>query len=183
MNNLKKLVLNELQNINFPTCHTRKNIGVCKAFCLGTVPYRGQSYLNGKMKGPGQYNSKFPELFKALKALIAARDPDFTWTTIQVNKNVVSPPHIDQNNVGPSYIIALGDFEGGELVIEGKAYNIRNRWKKFDGRKGHWIKPFRGERYSLVFFTHTFKPPMFKDITVKKNGLYKNGVLLKSYKK
>jgi hypothetical protein len=39
-------------------------------------------------------------------------------------------------------------------MIEDKAYNIRNRWKRFDGRKEHWVAPFEGERYSLVFFTH-----------------------------
>jgi hypothetical protein len=53
---------------------------------------------------------------------------------------------VDKFNKGPSYIIALGDFTGGELMIEGVPYNIRNRWKKFDGRRQHSTAPF--------FFTH-----------------------------
>jgi hypothetical protein len=111
-------------------------------------------------------------------------DPSFEYTTIQVNKNVVSKPHVDKNNVGPSYVIALGDFTGGNLVVEGKEHNIHNRFLKFDGTKGHWITPFNGTRYSLVFFQHTFKPPhpSLRNIVVKHDGLYQGNELIKSYK-
>ena len=34
---------------------------------------------------------------------------------VQVNKNYASALHVDKNNRGPSLIVALGDFEGGEL--------------------------------------------------------------------
>jgi hypothetical protein len=79
--------------------------------------------------------------------------------------------------------MALGDYTGGELNIEGKKFNIRNRMKRFDGRLGHWTEPFEGERYSIIYFTHTFKPPhsSLHKIEVRKNGIYNNGVLLKSY--
>ena len=93
----------------------------------------------------------------------------------RLNKNLKSKPHVDKNNVGDSYIIALGDFTGGELSIEGQSHNIRNRWKRFDGRKAHWVEPFLGERYSIVFFTHTFKPPHpdLRNIIVTKDGIFK----------
>jgi hypothetical protein len=68
--------------------------------------------------------------------------------------------HIDKNNVGPSYSIALGDFEGGELEVDDGeyiyTYESQNRFVKFNGRNEHWVLPFEGERYSLVYFTHTF---------------------------
>ena len=121
---------------------------------------------------------------EALKKFIAEKKPDFQYTTIQVNKNVFCNPHVDKNNVGPSYIIALGDFTGGELVVEGTEFNIKNRWKKFDGRRAHWINPFKGTRYSLVFFTHTFKPPhpSVRSITVTKSHIYnKHGEIIKSW--
>lgn len=179
------IVFDMLESIRFPTCKSRKNIGESKAFVLGDVNYRGQKSLGGATRGPSRWNKKFPELYDSLKKWIKKVKPTFKWTTIQVNKNVVSPPHFDKNNVGPSYIIALGDYTGGELVIEGQPFNIKNKWKKFDGRKGHWVKPFKGTRYSLVFFTHTFKPPTYESrfYTVKKTGLYKNGELVKKYKK
>jgi hypothetical protein len=178
-------VLEELESIKFPSCVSRKNVSTKKieAFVLGDVNYRGQAYLNGKTKGPSRYNRKFPKLFKLLSAFIKTYKPNFEWTTIQVNKNVVCAPHIDRNNIGPSYIISLGDYTGGELVVEGKKFNIKNKWKKFDGTKGHWVEPFKGTRYSLVFFTHTFKPPnaSLRHIKVTKNGLYLKDELIKKY--
>lgn len=178
-----------LEDTKFPFTKSRKNIIIgsenkgIEAFVLGDVNYRGQASLDYKTRGPSKYNKKFPDLFKTLKKLMKEYDPDFTFTTIQVNKNILSPPHVDKNNVGPSYIIALGDFEGGKLVIEGKENNIKNRFKKFNGTLGHWVTPFKGTRYSLVFFTHTFKPPSatLRGIEVKNTGLYKKGELIKKY--
>ena len=185
MTSIKKMVLENLENTSFPLCNTRKNVCSSKnrAFALGQVNYRGQHFLQGKLKGPSRYNKKFPELYKNIKLLIKYYYPNFKYTTIQVNKNVMSMPHVDKNNVGPSKIIALGDFTGGELYIEGVPFNIKNKWKSFNGNKGHWVSPFKGERYSLVFFTHTFKPPNAKlrYIVVTKNGLYNKKILVKSY--
>ena len=181
-----ELVLNELENTNFPTCRTRKNIsseGV-KAFVLGDVNYRGQKKLGGLTRGPSRYNKKFEKLFNLLKELMLKNDPSFEYTTIQINKCVYCKPHVDKNNVGPSYIIALGDFTGGELVVEREHHCIKNKFQKFDGRNAHWITPFNGTRYSLVFFTHTFKPPhpSVRSITVDENHIYnKKGEIIKSF--
>ena len=50
--------------------------------------------------------------------------------------------------------MALGDFVGGELMVEGEAFDIRYKPLEFNGwTQRHWTKPFEGERYSLVFFT------------------------------
>jgi hypothetical protein len=175
-----------LENTKFPRTKNRKNISSegIEAFVLGDVNYRGQALLDYKTRGPSRFNKKFPILFRALKKMMKENDPSFKFTTIQLNKNILSPPHIDKNNVGPSYIIAFGDYEGGKLVIEGKENNIKNKFLNFDGTKGHWVTPFNGTRYSLVFFTHTFKPPsaFLKGVEVKKTGLYKNGELIKKYK-
>jgi hypothetical protein len=166
-------------------CTSRKNISKhgIQAFVLGDVNYRGQESVNFKTRGPSRFNKKFKPLHKALRDLMAWHNPDFKYTTIQVNKNVFCEPHVDKNNVGPSYVIALGDFTGGTIAVEGKESCIRNRFLKFDGTKGHWITPFKGTRYSIVYFTHTFKPPHpdLRHITVKHDGLYKNGIRIKSY--
>jgi len=184
--NIKKLVLDKLNETNFPSNSSRTNVSQTKttSFAVGEVNYRGQKSLGGRTKGPSRFNEKFPELFKLLKSLIKLWKPNFEYTTIQVNKNVVSAPHIDKNNVGPSYGIALGDFFGGELVIEGKEFCIKNKFKKFNGTLGHWITPFSGNRYSLIYFTHTFKPPCpsLRNIKITKEGMYKKNILRKSYK-
>jgi hypothetical protein len=179
-------VLYELEQIKFPTCTSRKNIsnkGI-EAFVLGDVNYRGQALVNFKTRGPSRYNKKFKSLYNSLRKLISHHDPDFIYTTIQVNKNVFCEPHVDKNNVGPSYVIALGDFIGGNIVVEGKEINIHNKMFQFNGTKGHWITPFTGTRYSIVFFEHTFKPPhpSTRNLVVKHDGLYQNGTLIKSYK-
>ena len=183
--NIKKLVLEELENTKFPLNSSRKNVSnkSTTSFAMGEVNYRGQKKLGGKTKGPSRFNEKFPELFILLKNLIKIWKPDFNYTTIQVNKNVISEPHIDKNNVGPSYGIALGDFNGGDLVLEGKEFCIKNKFKKFNGTLGHWITPFKGTRYSLIYFTHTFKPPCpsLRTIKVTKDGLYKKDEKIKSY--
>lgn len=180
-------VYEALENTNFPKTTSRKNISdkPIEAFVLGQVNYRGQEFLDFKTKGPSRYNKKFPKLFSLLKKFMHQHDPEFKYTTIQLNKNVMSPPHVDKNNVGPSYIIALGDYKGGELFVEGKSHNIRDKFFKFNGTKGHWVAPFTGTRYSLVFFTHTFKPPHYdmRNLNVTKSGIYRDGMLLKSYLK
>jgi 16S rRNA G966 N2-methylase RsmD len=83
-------------------------------------------------------------------------DKDFTFTTITINYNYAAAPHRDINHEdGKARIIALGDFEGGELHIESMGdFDIHNSWLDFDGTMLHHTKPFTGTRYSLVYFTH-----------------------------
>ena len=53
-----------------------------------------------------------------------------------------------------SLIVALGDYTGGELVVEGDVNDIRYAPLEFNGwTQRHWTRPFEGERYSLVWFT------------------------------
>merc|ERR1719387_543718 len=54
-------------------------------------------------------------------------------------------------------MIALGNFEGGQLVVEeqGKSriVNAKNTWISFKGNHFHEETDFTGTRYSLVYFT------------------------------
>jgi hypothetical protein len=51
-------------------------------------------------------------------------------------------------------IVGLGDYQGGELFVEGEKINIRYKPVEFDGfRLRHWTAKFAGERFSLVWFT------------------------------
>ena len=48
----------------------------------------------------------------------------------------------------------MGDYSGGELVLEGGLHDVRYRPLEFDsGSQRHWSLPFRGERYSVMWFT------------------------------
>ena len=103
-------------------------------------------------------NTLFPELMKAAfeleRALFPDREPS---STIAINRNAQFRPHTDSGagaGQSTSLIVALGDFVGGELVVEGEKKDIRYNAIEFNGwTQPHWTMPFRGERYSLVWFT------------------------------
>ena len=63
------------------------------------------------------------------------------FTSMQVNKNVVTMLHIDNNNLGPSLIVAFGEHNRGELYVHnvGKV-SVRNTRYIFDGNVPHLIK-------------------------------------------
>ena len=78
-------------------------------------------------------------------------------STIAINRHAQFLPHRDSgagSGQSTSLIVALGDYTGGELVLETTAHNIRYQPIEFDGwLTRHWTLPFVGERYSLVWFT------------------------------
>jgi len=108
-------------------------------------------------------------LARYLKDNLPADVPFFPFTSININKNYAGRLHRDSNNVGPSCIKAFGDFTGGALnyfpnddkqthlddldLKESVSIDLKNNLTLFDGRRGHWVSPFEGNRYSLVWFT------------------------------
>jgi hypothetical protein len=92
--------------------------------------------------------------FKLEKKLFPARPPS---STIAINRHAQFKPHRDNgagNGQSLSLIVALGDFCGGELLVEDDAIDIRYNPKEFNGwSKRHSTLPFCGERYTLVWFT------------------------------
>ena len=78
-------------------------------------------------------------------------------STIAINRHAQFKPHRDSGagaGQSTSLIVALGDFSGGETVVESVAHDIRYKPLEFDGwGQRHWTLPFEGERYSLVWFT------------------------------
>jgi len=90
---------------------------------------------------------------------------------INVNSNYAGRVHRDANNEGPSSIKALGKFTGGKLrywpgdvqrprppveTLKSKdsvVMDIKPKFTLFDGNCAHGVEQFKGERFSLVFFT------------------------------
>jgi len=85
-------------------------------------------------------------------------DPDYKFTSIQVNRNFIGQPHIDKGDHSYQYALALGDFCGGELVLETDdpeqltAFETKRRLTKCDGRRPHWVTKYSGTRYSLIMY-------------------------------
>ena len=78
-------------------------------------------------------------------------------STVAVNCNAQFIPHRDSGaGAGQlqSMIVGLGDYIGGELVVESELHDIRYKPIEFNGwLQRHWTLPFQGERFSLVWFT------------------------------
>ena len=68
----------------------------------------------------------------------------FPFTSITINYNYAAKPHRDSSHIdGRARIIALGEFTGGELIVEqGGAHPVRSSWVDFDGRLLHHVVSF-----------------------------------------
>lgn len=138
-------------------------------------------YVYGGTMGISTATQRSPWLVRLLAGLAQAEHPGFPFTSIQVNKNYAARPHVDKNNLGVSLILGLGDYSEGQLWVhdetgsvdltveeditssgrsyrKGRTYrgqelDIRDQWAVFDGNRLHAVRPFTGERFSLVFFT------------------------------
>jgi hypothetical protein len=136
----------------------------------------------GLVYGLGGYGMKvskisehFPELTKLLTRFITASIPDksFTYSSLQINFNYAARRHVDGNNLGPSYILSLGDHTGGELWTAGQGIiDCHNVWKQFMGTEEHETKPFKGSsRISLIPFTHNAFEELKPELCDRLKGL------------
>jgi hypothetical protein len=101
-------------------------------------------------------------LWSLAAAVIQEIDPDFAgkYTANAFTQNFVGSPHIDTQDIGPQYCLGLGEYSGGELCIESGScevsrINTRGALVKVDGRYPHWVAPFEGERFSVVWYQTT----------------------------
>ena len=83
----------------------------------------------------------------------------FVWSSLQFNKNTISDPHRDKNNVGLSAILLIGDYTGGSLCVPGRSFKTPPGKSGIaaiiDGRELHQSEQFKGTRYSVVAFVHS----------------------------
>lgn len=124
--------------------------GASGSFTVGVMP--------GDRCEQPKSNASFPELMKAAFELEIALCPDREpSSTIAINRNAQFRPHVDVGagaGQSTSLIVGLGDYIGGELMVEGMSHDIRYKPLEFNGwKQRHWTMPFQGERYSLVWFT------------------------------
>ena len=156
-------LLETLQNLDFPK-QTRNNVGgTYEGFVLGRITsWAGKGDKAGyrKVDSLKTGKPKYKEVHKLAVNVMKKKDPKFPFTSIQFNKNKQMKKHKDAKNVGESYIIGLGNYTGGELIVyntdgksEKKRVNIKNKWYKFDGSTfPHETAPFTGTRYTLVYY-------------------------------
>jgi hypothetical protein len=86
--------------------------------------------------------------------------PSFSFNTVTLNHNTLSPRHQDANNQGESVLVSFGEYTGSHICIEHSENNVvtintRHQPVMFDGSTlFHWNSDDReGDKYSLVFYT------------------------------
>jgi hypothetical protein len=144
-----------------------------QGFCLGIVFSwnGGHGWRLSRLSKSAKYK---PLLEKGLE-LMKSYDPDFECTSIQFNKNYRIAKHIDGNNVGESYILGIGSYSGGELIVydendKPKYIDINHKFYKFNGSQFyHETADFIGDRITFVFFKLGGKHKLMK----KKNLISK----------
>lgn len=153
-------VLDTLMNIEFPQ-QDRTNVGKYQGFVLGMVnSWAGKGDKAGRRQLISRKSEqpKYQHIMKISFDLMKNYDKDFKFSTIQFNKNKQMPKHIDGRNIGESYILGLGDYKGGELIVYDEYDNpskidIKNKFYKFNGSKYyHETAEFTGNRFTLVFY-------------------------------
>ena len=80
------------------------------------------------------------------------------YTSITLNDNYKALKHRDKGNVGESFLVAFGDYQGGALKLwEGEReglIDIKCKPIVLDFSKTyHSVEEFTGNRYSLVYYT------------------------------
>lgn len=147
---------------------TRVNAGVGRTQTFGIVR---------KRTTPPDYSRHCrdrPKLYQLLLKF-GQEHVDIPWNAVTVNQNYQCLPHKDTNNVNDSWVVAFGDFSGGQLVVEGLLFDIKHKPVFGDfSRYLHSVMPFTGNRYSLVFHTcpgaaDDIPPPSVRIV----NGFYK----------
>ena len=166
-------ILQILESVQWPQQATGKRghrkIGA-SGFCLGAT--RGVPGATGYTRHEtGWYNTSILprrrnrldaanllKLWDLLREIVQRRDPEFTFTSVQVNRNFPGKAHIDKNDVSYQYALSLGSFTGGRLFSATDdpcvvvAHNTHSRLTKVDGRHPHWVEPYEGTRYSLIMY-------------------------------
>eukprot|EP00927_Polykrikos_kofoidii_P049182 TRINITY_DN43291_c0_g1_i1.p1 TRINITY_DN43291_c0_g1~~TRINITY_DN43291_c0_g1_i1.p1 ORF type:complete len:1517 (+),score=273.65 TRINITY_DN43291_c0_g1_i1:213-4553(+) len=168
-----------LEALPWPTCVSRGNVRpegapYVHAFPFGMV----QNYRCGLCCS--RATGLWPDLASMVNRFFRQSHPEFKYTTVQLNRNYASKMHVDANNHGPSKIIAIGDYLGGELwlldeggdvpmrvpcvlkgypylrpgsTVMGRLVDCAYNWIEFDGNTPHMTMPFTGTRISIVCFT------------------------------
>ena len=144
-----------LDTISMPYNQERLGFPKFRGYILGTS--RGR--FGRSKEGLSRMTKKYPNQWERIKEWAYENVPhDVEWNCIQVNKNLVCPLHKDKNNVGKSFIVSFGDYEGCNLVVEGVEHDIRTGLV-FDGYiQEHYNTPLiSGTKYSLVFFNNSMR--------------------------
>ena len=158
-----KEIYEELEDITLPMSYRSGGRGQGHQIRTGACNQKKArqtsfGYTNYQQKKQlSSYTKKYPYMLPLFKKFIKSHYPEFKFTSVYVNKNVACKRHLDSKNIGESLLVGLGPYTGGQtcLYINGKEkkFHIKSQSLIFNGSEiEHKSLPFKGTRYSLVFF-------------------------------
>lgn len=113
------------------------------------VGYSKKLFVKGQPTSPSRLMMLDPRIYDECKRIFF----DFDFNAVQINRNLLCPPHKDTKNIGDSLLIGFGNYTGGETLIEGVKHDIYHTPVIFNGyEKEHSVCAFEGERYSVALF-------------------------------
>ena len=132
----------------------RKNVRTDEDVAVRSITLGALSRSHAPAR-PSGWTRRQPRLARLLAEFGDKILPEgFPFASIQLNYAYASAMHTDKSNDGPSAIIALGEFTGGELwTADRGVLPCRNELRLFNGNQPHCTLPFKGERYSLIYFS------------------------------
>jgi hypothetical protein len=143
-------ILDKMRELYFPK-ETRRSVrrnekDGKRGFVLGYVINYNKGWVASR------FSRRYPEFARLVCDYCKAARPSFKFTSVMVNEGG-SALHVDSLNSGKSLIVGLGDYTGGDLwQYPDDVLDIYKKLKSCDGRLPHMTLPFKGERFSLVFF-------------------------------
>jgi len=105
-NNGKRPISNVYGTTNFGVVANKQ--GICGHKLKNP---NGAGYLT-KLKG------LYPEYQEIFEEFVKLHYGNFEFSQVVINKDFKITKHLDAKNVGESIIIGLGDYIGGELIVE-----------------------------------------------------------------
>lgn len=163
--NILDEIYDELEKINIPTTYRKGSksgnyhsikIGVtsqrnARQTVFGVTKYKGEKQKTSSTK-------KYPYMMPLFKEFIDSHYPEFKFKSVYVNKNTIAKKHLDSKNTGESLLVGFGSYTGGKTLLytsngKEKKFSIKSHSLMFNGSEiEHKSEPFKGTRYSLVFF-------------------------------
>ena len=105
-------------------------------------------------------------VFALASKLIYATDPEWAGehkdyvvqcSQMQSTNGDYCEAHVDNKNMCWAYGVTLGKFTGGDLVCNDRfgtpiAHNMFHTLTRFEGRREHYVAPFVGTRYNIIWY-------------------------------
>mmetsp|Transcript_8146 Transcript_8146/g.13421 ORF Transcript_8146/g.13421 Transcript_8146/m.13421 type:complete len:427 (-) Transcript_8146:158-1438(-) len=152
-------LVHELNAVNWPQTTRERPKIKAEHYLILQKPGSGVEDSVRTKKETAKLN-KYKKLFDLAVDTLAEIDPVFAerFTALAVTHNFIGSPHIDTLNVGPFYGLSLGEFsDGGRIAVECSPLLVaeidtKGKFGKVDGRFPHWVTPYEGERFSLIYY-------------------------------